>query len=240
MLPTSSAPQPRVVRQEDLEPARPFYCEDLLFLQAANDRRRAAAMVVEHDTVAGLRLQPITPRSYSMLLALGSPFAYRQPGGAADVRNYVWLHCSRFTMDPTRSDSEREKALAALERNILPAWHRWRYSRRKQHDIRATGYAVAAARIAEILEETFADAPAPGRGGPAVGASLEAQFLEVFAQWPTWPLPTSVSSTPLRKLYQLLRAMNGGDFNNNEADLIAEELRRDNLPAMAARGGRKD
>jgi hypothetical protein len=235
MAPTIDTPESRIIHARDLPPERPFYSEELLANRVAADRRRAAAMVLDHDTVAGMTLRAITPRSYSMLCVIGSPFLAGAPGGVADVRNYVWLHSPDFTVDPRRADGARAKVMAELERNILPPWLRWRYSRRRVHDLTAAGYAIASAKIGEIFEETFADGPAPGNGGPRVGASLEAQFLEIFAQWPRWPLETPVSFTPLRKLYQLLRCANGGDFDSREADIIAEELARDNAPAIAAR-----
>jgi hypothetical protein len=219
-----------------LQDARPFYSMELLAARAEAAQRRSAAMCMEHDIIAGMYLRPLTPATYSMLTAIGSPFPVKGQAGSGAVRTYVWLHSDLFTTDPRKADRARAKVFAELDRRIAPPWRRWRYSRAGWQTLIAAGYAVAAAKIAEIFEVAFADAPPPGRKGPTVGASLEAQFIDTFAgAYAQWPFPTSISNTPLRKLYQLLRCMNGGDFNPDEAEIIAAELKADNEALAATR-----
>jgi hypothetical protein len=221
---------------DNLPDSRPFYSTELLIARAQTTQRRAGAMCMDYDIVAGLQLRAMTPASYSRLTVIGSPFTYRGEASTGDVRNYVWLHSPEFTACPQRAEKARAAVLARLDRNIAPAWQRWRYSRRARHTLIAAGYAIAAAKIAELCEVAFADAPPPGGKGPTVGASLEAQFIDTFASaYHRWPLATSVSDTPLRKLYQLLRCINGGDFDAEEADIIAADLKAENEALAAAR-----
>lgn len=84
-------------------------------------------------------------------------------------------------------------------------------------------YAMAGQQIAEILAESFADAPPPTGTGSGVGASLEAQFIDLFAREYGWT-PERTSATPIRQLYQFLRCINRTDFDADEARIIAEDL----------------
>ena len=194
-------------------------------------------MVGAWDTVAGMRLHAMTPRTYSRLIVVQSPFL--QAGAAirqADVQGYVWAHSPRFTDDPDAVRIARAGVLAHLHRNLAPRWLRWRYSRAAWHDMTAAAYALAASEIRELVDVAFADAPPQKQDdGRAPVASLEAQFVDMFAErYRVWPLETPIRDTPLRVLYQLIRCQHGTDFDADEARVIAEDLRIRNEAELAA------
>ena len=207
---------------------RPYYSDRLLRSRFDTQRRRAAAMCLPDDTVLGITLRPLTPASYSRLFAIGNAFLF---GGLEptvdDIRNYIWFHAPGFTDDPRQAAAAKAGILGQLERYIFPPWLAWRYSRAAQRTRRAAGYALAATKIAEIVNESFADIPPPGPPGPSIGATLEAQFIDVFAREYRW-YPERTSNTPIRQLYQFLRCINRTDFDADEARIIAEDLKVDN------------
>jgi hypothetical protein len=215
----STAPNPVSLPAE-----RQYYSTRLLVARYQTSRRRAAAMCLPDDLVMGLYLRPITPASFSMLLATGNAFTLAgiEPR-IADIRDYIWFHSSGFTTDLTRAKAEKSAVMAKLERHALPPWRAWRYSRASRLSIRSMAYALAGNQIAEIVAESFADAPPPSSGGGGVGASLEAQFIDLFAREYGWE-PERISATPIRQLYQFLRCINPTDYDADEARIIAEDL----------------
>jgi hypothetical protein len=221
-----------------LPPAEAVYSPAQLAARANTARRRAAAMIGTWDVVSGVRLVAMTPRTYSRLIVLASPFLQR---GASvtqrDVQNYVWAHHPAFTDDPVAGPRVRAEVVAQFDRHLIPPWWKWRYSRAGLHDFTAAAYALAASEIRELTEVAFADAPPQDlESGRAPVASLEAQFVDMLAGcYRQWPLETPIRDTPLRVLYQLIRCQKGIDFDPDESAVIAEELRQLNESAMAAR-----
>jgi hypothetical protein len=183
-------------------------------------------MATDTDQVAGIVLSPVTPRTFSRLLAINSPFVrVKAEAGKADVRNYIWIHHPKFTVDPLKRDKAQAEVFAEIQRNIAPSWNRWKYSKQGCQTREAAGYAIAAGMISELMEVAFADNPPPSGSGSSPVASLEAQFVDTFAScYHQWPLETPIRDTPLRVLYQLLRCQNGTDFDADEAAVIAEDL----------------
>lgn len=222
---------------ESLPAAEPVYSPEQLTARRQTARMRAAAMVSDWDSVAGLRIHALTPRTHSRLVALGSPFLY---GSAvvtqADVRDYLWAHWPDFADDETAGRS-RAAFGARVAIALAPPWRRWRHSRTSWGHFVAAGYALAASEIRELVGVAFADSPPPrGDESSAPVASLEAQFVDYFAAlYQQWPLETQVRDTPLRVLYQLMRCQSGIDYDAAEAEIIAEDLRKRNESALAAK-----
>ena len=210
---------------DQLPAATPVFSPRQLAARHDSAVRRAAAMVSDSDTILGFTVSALTPATYSRLLVVGSPFLYRQSGTDRDVRDYLWIHWPEFSLDPRA----KEKFARALQRRIAPAWLRWRHSRASWHDRTAALYALASLRIADLCAIAFAD-EGPARGGKHVSATLEAQYIDVFAERYRWE-PERTRHTPIRQLNQLLNCINGSDFDCSEAAVIAEELRAANEAA---------
>lgn len=207
-----------------LPDAQPVYSPAQLEARQQATIRRAAAMVRDFDLVLGVRVKAMTPATYSRLVVIGSPFLYRAAAGADAVRDYLWIHAETF-------DEEARNRAAFFrdwDRKTMPRWARWRYTRQTWHDRVATTYALAACEIAELVGIAFADEPPGGEGNTMAGASLEAQFIDVFADAYGWT-PERTRNTPLRQLFQLLSARSRTSYDKDEAAVIAEELRVANL-----------
>lgn len=234
-----SEPEPtaRQLTDEDLPPEQPLHSDGILLARAVANQRRAAAMVADYDRVGGMILNPITPASWSRLVALRSPFTWDGDAEASDVRNYVWFHSPRFTIDPGSAAAAQARVYKEFDARVAFGRQLWLCTPKRRRSWVLSGYELAKAQIATIVEETFADSQPQASTSPRIAASLEASMIDLFArQYATWPFPTPIRDTPLRKLYQLLRCINGGDYEKTEADIIAEELRADN-EALAAKKG---
>ena len=199
---------------------------------------RAAAMVSDWDYVAGLRIHAMTPRTHSRLVAVGSPFLRGDvPIAPADVRDYLWSHWPHFTDNAADAKRRKVRFNARVAMAISPPWRRWRHSRASWAQFVAVGYALAASEIRELVGVAFADSPpSSGENSSAPVASLEAQFIDYFAElYRKWPLETAIRDTPLRVLYQLMRCQSRTDYDAAEAAIIAEDLRQRNEAALAAK-----
>lgn len=224
-------------------PSEPIRSDAVLVHRHMQARRRAAAMCTDEDFVLGLRLRAMTPASYSRLFAIGSPFLARSEANQADVRNYVWFHSPEFTTAPELAGKAKEAALARLDMMIASPWMRWRLSRQRLSDHIAAGYAIAIANIREIVTETFADNRGSGKEmARPLPATLEAQMVDGFSsEYARWPFETSISDTPLRKLYQLMRCQGfryGGvraiDEDPEEIRLLGKTIEQEIEEAKAA------
>lgn len=216
-------------------PDQPYYSPQLLQVRHAAHRRRAAAMSAPHDTILGLRFEPLTPASYSRLMVLESPFLWRHPNPShAAIRNYLWSHWARWDSD----GRGRPEFVEIFERRIVPTWLRWTFSRAARAALRARtakGYDEAAAQISELVGIAFADAPSPAVGAPRqVCATLEAQMIDLFAERYHWA-PERTRATPLRQLYQFIRCNDRSDYDPDEAAIMADDLRQENEAAAARR-----
>ncbi len=186
-------------------------------------------MVRAFDYVLGVRVRALTPATYSRLVVIDSPFLYGLPAGADAVRDYLWIHAPNF-------DEEAKNRAAFFnhwDRVTMPRWARWRYSRARWHDRVAATYALASCEIAELIGIAFADEPPGGEGVTMAGASLEAQFIDVFADAYNWE-PERTRTTPLRVLFQLMATRSRVSYDKAEADVIAEELRAANASKLSA------
>jgi hypothetical protein len=208
----------------NLPPSRPFRSIELLAARVCADRRRAAAMVLQWHTVAGQRLRLITPASYSRMVAIGNAFPWRAPPTPADVRDFVWFHAPGFTSDPAEAERRRAGVMRRLERAIAPPWLRWRHSRKSWTIFTTAAWATVGARIAEIVEETFADALPGGESDSRCAASFEAQMIDLFSARYRWD-PDRTRQTPVCQLLQFMRSADGVDFDATEARLLAAALR---------------
>ncbi len=226
------APKSETKPTPELPADRPYYSTELLLVRHAAQRRRAAAMVATHDIIKGFRFLPLTPASYSRLLLIESPFLWKQPAGAAAVRDYLWQHWPAWNIE----GRGRAAFLRAFERRMCPAWLRFFYSRPAWRAGLAEGYAEIAVRITELMAVAFADESAPALPGAArqICATLEAQLIDLFAKRYAWT-PERTRATPIRQLYQFIRCNDASDYAPDEAAIIAEDLRRENEAAAATR-----
>lgn len=198
--------------------------------------RRASACALVPERVLLMPLRPLTPATWSLLVGTDSAFVSGAPAIAADVRNFVLFHSPRFDPDfPRASAWVRFRAHWALERALVPGRARLRSDARA--GVRALRLQQAIAEIRAIVDDTFADVPMPEERAacepPRLAASLEAQFLDLFAaRYPAWPLPQPIRHTPIRILTQLARCIDRAPyFDRGEARLDAAYLAELNPPS---------
>lgn len=188
-------------------------------------KRRAEAFVPGLDNVCGIPCNPITPQSFTMLLALGSRFVCGggQPG-EGDIRNYLWIHSPEFEPGNSwRIRRKRERVVSKFTALGRKAW--LRVFRAPDIHTYVAAMAFAINDIARLVEDALADAPASsGIGQKPARATLEAQMIDIFAQAYQWT-PKRTRTTPLRQLYQLIRLINA-DHNPDarEAEIIGAHL----------------
>lgn len=201
---------------------------ELVAYREAASRRRAAAFCDAPDYVLGQEVRPLTPRTFSMLVAVDCHFILGGRATEGDVRNYLWFHSPRWRHAGTpRWQSEKRRALRPLFRELASPWRRVlglpldmpRY---------AAALALAVADIRRLVEDAFADCPA-GSGDGAAIATLEAQLVSAFARELHWPADYT-RNQPLRQLFQLLRCLRsarGEDVGDRgEQEILAAHLRR--------------
>lgn len=214
--------------------AEPLQLPDLIAYRRAAADRRAGAFVPGSDLVLGVRCQPITPASVSMMLVSGSRFLCGGQPMEGDVRNYLWFHSPLFvTTDHPDCQRRRAAALRRFRPSVstrLRSFIRWPAT----VDEYCVRVVLAVADITRLVEDAFADAPAGGGKPGGACASLEAQLIHVFAEHYGW-LPERTSHTPLRQLFQILRAMHPEAGDAGEQAIIADYLRRKNAELAALR-----
>lgn len=201
-------------------------------------KRRAAAFVPGMDLVCGIPCNPITPQSFSSLLALGSRFICGggQPG-EGDIRNYLWIHSPEF--EPGNSRRVQRKRAAVVAQFTAMGRKQWLGVFRVPHlHTYVAAMALAINDIARLVDDALADAPISNTmGSKPAKATLEAQLIDLFAQAYHWP-PSRTRAMPLRQLYQLVNLINGDDKPDaQEAEIIAAHLRKLNEPKPAETNG---
>lgn len=175
-----------------------------------------------------MAVNPITPATWSILVGIESPFITGGDANEQDVRNFVLFHLPEYDADRPKSGAWlRFLSRWRLECALLPA----KTPRAQRNHVRAHNILAAMSDVRRIVNETFADVPMPGDrdplATPSLAASLEAQFLHLFAShYVQWPLATPIRHTPIRVLTQLARCIDRADyFDRAEAELDAEYLR---------------
>jgi hypothetical protein len=211
---------------------------ELVAYREAASRRRAAAFCDAPDYVLGQEVRPLTPRTFSMLVAVDCHFILGGRATEGDVRNYLWFHSPRWCHAGTPGWQRRKAmALRPLFVELASPWRR-RMGLPLDMARYAAALALAVADIRRIVEDAFADCPASGGDGAAI-ATLEAQLVAAFARELHWS-PEYTRNQPLRQLFQLLRcvrAARGEEINDRgEQEILAAHLRRrqDEIDKQAA------
>jgi hypothetical protein len=201
---------------------------ELVAYREAASRRRAAAFCDAPDYVIGQEVRPLTPRTFSMLVAVDSHFILGGRATEGDVRNYLWFHSPQWCHAGTPG-WQRAKAMALrpLFRELASPWRR-RMGLPLDLPRYQAALALAVADIRRIVEDAFADCPAGSSDGAAI-ATMEAQMIASFARELHWPAEYT-RHQPLRQLFQLLRcirAARGEEVNDRgEQEILAAHLRR--------------
>jgi hypothetical protein len=194
----------------------------------AASRRRAAAFCDAPDYVLGAEVLPLTPRTFSMLLAVDSHFILGGRATEGDVRNYLWFHSPRWCHSGVPGWQRRKAmALRPLFVELASPWRR-RMGLPVDLPRYQAALALAVADIRRLVEDAFADCPAGGGDGVAI-ATMEAQLVTAFARELHWSADFT-RNQPLRQLFQLLRCIRsarGEDVNDRgEQEILAAHLRR--------------
>jgi hypothetical protein len=197
--------------------------------RAATSARRARAFVDCPDSVLGLNVQPITPRTWTMLQAIGSRLLANETPLEGDVRNYFWFHSRLFRL---------ASALPAPLSRVLKWFALLRFSvvlhRRRDVDWYCATIATAANEIRGIISDALADAPRSGRSC-APGPCLEAQLIHFAASAYGWT-PERTRAMPLRHLIQLVRSAAPADEDDeSERQIRFAHLRQRNAELAAVR-----
>jgi len=201
---------------------------ELVAYRAAAARRRAEAFCDAPEYVLGSLVLPLTPRTFSMLVAVESHFVCGGRATEGDVRNYLWFHSAEWCHAGTPGWQRRKaRALRRLNRELANPIRRLmgfpldlaRYG---------AALALAVADIRRLIEDALADCQTvTGSGSPV--ATMEAQLIATFAREFSWE-PERTRNTPLRQLFQFLRCIcksRGEDIADaGEQEILAAHLRR--------------
>jgi len=216
---------------------RPLHLPAIAEHRTAVARRRATAFLALPDRVLCIDCQPLSPASYSLLHAVGSPFLFGGTAGEREIKQYLWFHSPLWCDDSHPGMRARyHRALRSFNR-LLIGRRGWRL-RRPCVDECAGVLALAANDIFSHVADAFADAPAgSGRPGQPL-AALEAQLIHEFARAYRWE-PERTRHTPLRQLFQLhrcIRAERGEDIEDEDEERIkAAHYARRNAELASAR-----
>lgn len=200
----------------------------LITYREAASRRRAEAFCDAPDYVLGQEVRPLTPRTFSMLVAVGSHFVVGGRATEGDVRNYLWFHSPAWCHSGVNGWARsKARVLRPLLCELAPRRVRW-LGFQLDLDCYSAALALAIADIRRLIDDAFADCPA-GRSGGAAIATVEAEMINVFAREYCWPMERT-RNTPLRQLFQLLRcvrASHGDDIGDRgEQEILAAHLRK--------------
>lgn len=196
--------------------------------RAEASKRRAAAFCDAPDYVLGQEVRPLTPRTFSMLLAVDCHFIVGGRATEGDVRNYLWFHSPDWCHSGVAGWQRRKaQAIRPLLRELASPIRR---AMGLPLDLARYGaaLALAVADVRRLVEEAFADCPAGSGDGVAV-ATMEAQMVNTFAREYHWTAEQT-RNTPLRQLFQLLRclrASRGEDVGDRgEQEILAAHIAR--------------
>lgn len=192
--------------------------------------------------VLGRHVLPLTPRTFSLLVATESRFILGGAPDERDVRNYLWFHSPLFAHRNQFAWRWRKRlALLPLNRELYQPWRRV-VGREPSLAYAAGILALAITDIREIVEEAFADAPpAGGQSSRAPVGTYEAQMIHQFASAYQWT-PDRTRNTPIKQLLQLLRCQEAGRTgevkDTAEQEMLAAHLTRRNAELAKARAAR--
>jgi hypothetical protein len=146
---------------------------------------RAVAMLGLPELIAGVQVEPLTPRRLEWLRAMGNPFVCG--GGLSDFQIYkfMWHVSPKFVVE---TDAEKPIESSFLEAMV------------------SLDIPDALEGIDEYLDRAFLDA-GPGREGVSFYGSTAGLYCSLNTAYPGagWHLER-VLDTPLRILYQLIKA----------------------------------
>lgn len=184
--------------------------------RAEIQRVRSQAFIDYLPLVAGVRLEPVTLRSYNRLVAFESPFVC---GGSVDftaIFVFCWCHYPSFGQF---AEIERKRLMRAIWRRLNPraphlnlflrfvaAFPGWQWVRRLCRATAEERFAEAVSEIRRLLAEALDDLPsntADERDEPAPVA-IQAQILNAFRRGLSLPY-SEIEAMPLKRLVQLLR-----------------------------------
>lgn len=200
----------------------------LLEYRASASRRRAEAFCDAPEYVLGQPVCPLTPATFSKLLAMASPFVSGGVPSGEDVAVYLWLHSPEYSHCGVVGWQARKRhALRSFSRELHQPWRRWVGLKPSRERIGAV-IAIATAEIRRLVDEAFADAPCPAGEPGTPLATMEGQLIHEFARAYGWK-PEETRRMSLRQLFQLhrcIRASRGEDVKDvGECAIIAEHLR---------------
>lgn len=207
--------------------------------RAEATRRRAAAFCDAPESVCAVPVQPLTPRTFSMLLAMGNRFICATAGETLeDVVDYLWLHAADYTHTGVQGWSVRKRAhLAPFMRQLTQPWRAgwrgavWKLIRGRKAgshvEHAAAVMVIAITEIRALVAEGFADTTAATGNPGAPIATLEAHFIHNMATAYGWDAERT-RNTPLKQLFQLDRCQRraAGDAvpDRGEQALMAAHL----------------
>ena len=195
-----------------------------------NALRRAGAFVDCPERVLGMRVNPITVRTWTMLFAAESRFVLGGTPMEGDVRNFLWFHSRLFTVGPLA------KPLRWLA--LLPFSARLHL--RRDVDYYCAAIALATADIGRIIDDVLADAPkGHDKSGRPAAACLEAQMTHLFSKEYGWS-PAQIRSLPLCRLIQLCRCFGDDEEDPEEFAIKCAHLRKRNEALAAERAAKKE
>jgi hypothetical protein len=204
-------------------------------------RRHAVQRLAESfcdvpDDVLGIPVKPLTPATFTMLLATGSRFVVGKEAPAeGDVRNFIWFHSPLFAhAGQPFSKLRKWIALRRLQWKLTHPWRRWLGMRPSAHLYSLT-LAHAIEEIEQLVEQAFAFmATGGGKADPVPLATLEASLVHRFASAYGWPAEQT-RQTPLRQLFQLDRCIlrsRGEDIKDQGYEAILEAHLRQRLALL--------
>jgi hypothetical protein len=203
--------------------------------RTANSARRARAFCdgMEALPQVGLRVLPMTLKTWTALHGMGSRLVVGGVPMEGDVRNFLWLHSRLFMDSRWYTVPTFAKWLALLPFSAI--LHR----KRDDADYYCTVIALTILDIKALIGEVFADAPTAKRrdGSPAPGC-LEAQLIHLFVREYGWDVEY-IRSLPLARLIQLARQFAPDEDDAAEKAIKEDHLRRRNAELQAERDARK-
>lgn len=202
-------------------------------------QRLAVAFCDLTEFVMGCEVLPITPRTFSMLMAAQNSFVAGGQPQIGDVVDFIWFHSPNYVRtDRAGQPAIKRSAVRPFTRQLAQPWRKWLGWMKPQPQ--AMIMALAVCEIRALLDSTFACA-GRGNSGPAL-ACIEAQMIHGFAMGYQWP-PERTRNTPLRQLFQLDRCLalsRGVEVRDDtESDMIAAHLMRRNAEANPERAAQE-
>ncbi len=217
------------------DPAIAAFRARLAAAQAAARSLRLAAFVDYEPLVCGLRLRPVTLRTYTLLLAWRNAFVVGGPVTIKDIVQFVWAHHPRFSQFAER---DRARVQRQCFRALHLGWFRRRYS--------PAAFTAAIAEIRRIVHEALADFPAGSDDAEPLPHALAPQLVSLLLRGHPGALDFTaachlVNTLPLARLMQFIREIlhrlsQGKDalLTPDEARVWHDYLDHQNLPAPAA------